>query len=168
MSKDDANWLEQWQNPYVKLIIVCRLCNKEQKTMNTTVWRAHFLTHSDVKPYNCEICHKGFVQTTAYKNHMKNNHANLDSMTKDNSRVVSHPSVVSRQSVVSQGNTLNAFGKKDNPNITSGKNTPNVAYGKDNQRVIISQGNPNVYGQNLFGQTHQGVYGKDSSHNASS
>ena len=68
MSKDDATWLEKWQNPYVKLIIVCRLCNKEQKTMNTTVWKAHFLTHSDVKPYNCDICQKGFVQTTAYKN----------------------------------------------------------------------------------------------------
>jgi len=71
MGKEDIKWLESWKNPYVKLILICRICNKEQKTYKVAYWKAHFLTHSDVKPYNCHICQKGFVQQTAYKIHMK-------------------------------------------------------------------------------------------------
>ena len=71
MTKEDIKWLESWKNPYVKLIIVCRICSKEQKGMKAAYWKVHFLTHVDVKPYNCDIYQKGFVQLTAYKSHMK-------------------------------------------------------------------------------------------------
>ena len=71
MTKDKIKWLESWDNPYVKLILACRICSKEHKSMKNSVWKPHFLTHSDVKPFNCEVCHKGFVQSTGYKSHMK-------------------------------------------------------------------------------------------------
>lgn len=80
LSKEDIKWLENWKNPYVRLIAVCRICAKEQKSTKLLVWKAHFLTHSAVKPFNCEICQKGFVQQTAFKTHMKNNHPTAVSM----------------------------------------------------------------------------------------
>ena len=70
MTKEDIKWLESWKNPYVKLIVVCRICSKEQRN-ESSVLESTFLTHANVKPYNCDICQKGFVQLTAYKSHEK-------------------------------------------------------------------------------------------------
>ncbi|XP_065669868.1 zinc finger protein 846 isoform X4 [Hydra vulgaris] len=63
--------IESWNHPHVKIILVCRVCNKEQKSTNPLTWKLHFLTHSESKPYNCNVCGRGFVQTTAFKLHMK-------------------------------------------------------------------------------------------------
>jgi len=75
--KDDLKVIEQWQNPFVRLLLACRVCSKEQKSMNVSTWKMHFLTHSDKKPFNCSVCQKGFVQQTAFKTHMKTNHPEM-------------------------------------------------------------------------------------------
>lgn len=156
--------------------------------MNTTVWRAHFLTHSDVKPYNCDICHKGFVQTTAYKNHMKNNHGELISTSTKHhhqQQQQHEKSIANQQQQLQQHQQLteaaNAFSKNNN-NAPSSNNNNNAAAlpHKDNPtRVIINQGIPNIYshaGQNFFIQQvspQQHLYGiptttKDNSNPSSS
>ena len=64
-------YIEGFTNPYVKIILVCKICNKEQVSKSSSNWKKHFLTHSDVKPHKCQFCDKTFVQTNNLKAHMK-------------------------------------------------------------------------------------------------
>lgn len=70
-----TKYLENFSSPYVKLIIVCKICNKEA-AKNPGNWKVHYLTHAsnEEKPHKCHICNKGFVQSNKLKTHMSKNH----------------------------------------------------------------------------------------------
>ena len=71
--KSKQKYLDEFDNPYVDIVLVCKICRKEQTSRNASVWKSHYLTHvpdSD-KPLKCSICQAGFVQNTAFKKHMQ-------------------------------------------------------------------------------------------------
>ena len=70
-------YIENFNNPYIKLIAVCKVCNKEQSLKFPSNWRTHYFTHAgdEEKPYQCEICKKGFITLTSYNAHMKKQHS---------------------------------------------------------------------------------------------
>ena len=57
----------------MKIIVVCKVCNKEQSSKFSNNWKSHYLTHADQneKPHKCHICRNAFVTTTQLKSHMK-------------------------------------------------------------------------------------------------
>lgn len=65
-------YLENFSNPYVKVIIVCKMCNKEA-SKNSSQWKVHYLTHvsKEDRPFKCEVCNQGFVQKIHLQKHMK-------------------------------------------------------------------------------------------------
>ena len=66
-------YLENFTNPYVKVIVVCKICNKEQSLQYQRNWKPHYLTHvsDEEKPHKCVFCGKSFVTTTNLKTHLK-------------------------------------------------------------------------------------------------
>ena len=65
--------IESFNNPYTKLIIVCKVCNKESSKFQAN-WRTHFLSvhvSNDEKPHKCKICSKGFIKPYLLAKHMK-------------------------------------------------------------------------------------------------
>ena len=70
--KSVNKYLENFNNPHVKLVLVCKMCNKEQTSKHPHVWKAHYLTHvpDHEKPFKCNQCGSGFVQTNQLKSHM--------------------------------------------------------------------------------------------------
>jgi len=66
-------YLENFTNPYVKIILACRECNKEQSPKYPTTWKRHYLTHAskEEKPHKCPHCDKAFVTSSNLKSHMK-------------------------------------------------------------------------------------------------
>ena len=70
LNSSGLKYLDGFTNPYVKIILVCKLCNKEQASKCTSNWKAHYLTHTAEKRHKCELCAKTFVQTNHLKAHM--------------------------------------------------------------------------------------------------
>ena len=73
VSKSDLKYLENFTNPYVKIILVCIVCNKELSMKYQSTWKRHYLTHvnDEDKPFKCVHCNRAFVQSTQLTSHMK-------------------------------------------------------------------------------------------------
>ena len=73
ISNSGLKYLENFENPYVKITLVCKVCNKEQSLKYPNTWKRHFLTHAAKEdlPHKCTFCEKAFVTSTNLKNHMK-------------------------------------------------------------------------------------------------
>ena len=80
MGKSKANtntstlkYIENFSNPYVKIILVCKICNKEQSLKFSHNWKTHYLSHvsNEEKPHKCQFCPKAFVTAPQLKKHMK-------------------------------------------------------------------------------------------------
>ena len=71
-------YIESFENPYVKIILVCKQCNKEMNMKRTDTWKVHYYTHvsNDDKPHKCQYCDQGFVQPNQLNRHVQKKHAN--------------------------------------------------------------------------------------------
>ena len=65
-------YIEHFDNPYVKICLLCKICNKEQSLKFPATWKRHYLTHGtdDDKPHCCSVCGKRFVQAGNLNKHM--------------------------------------------------------------------------------------------------
>lgn len=67
--------IECYNNPYTKLIIVCKICNKEASKFQRN-WKTHYSTHTgnQNKPHKCHICNHGFDFPGKLNKHLEKNH----------------------------------------------------------------------------------------------
>lgn len=72
-SPSSLKYLENFKNPYVRAIVVCIKCSKEQPLKFPSAWKTHFLRHlpDSEKPHQCSMCDKGYVQLVQLTAHMK-------------------------------------------------------------------------------------------------
>jgi len=77
-STHTLKYIENFDNPYVKLVIVCKMCNKEASKFQRN-WKTHYMTHlgNDDKPHKCSVCNHGFVMPNALRKHMEKVHGIL-------------------------------------------------------------------------------------------
>ena len=72
-NKTSGTNMDNFDNPYVRIAYLCKICGKEQSRKFKFGWKRHYLTHdaSRPKPFSCEICSKDFAQQGLLKKHMK-------------------------------------------------------------------------------------------------
>jgi len=72
LNNSTLKYLENFDNPYVKVIVVCKVCNKEAPKAPSK-WKVHYLTHvsEEDRPFKCEVCNQGFIQKIHLQKHMK-------------------------------------------------------------------------------------------------
>ena len=75
-SNSGLQYVEQFTNPYVKIILVCKICNKEMSLKFSSNWKKHYLTHAsnDEKPHKCDVCAKAFITLTSLRKHIQQKH----------------------------------------------------------------------------------------------
>ena len=74
LSTDLKNALLNFSNPYVELLLVCKVCKKEQSMKQSHhFWKRHYLSHLDESelPYRCIVCNKGHTTKSNLQRHMK-------------------------------------------------------------------------------------------------
>ena len=54
--------------------ITCIECGK--KFISGNDYKRHMMTHTGLKPYNCEVCGKGFIQKSRFKTHVESHNSN--------------------------------------------------------------------------------------------
>ncbi|XP_065644068.1 transcription factor ovo-like homolog lin-48 isoform X9 [Hydra vulgaris] len=70
--------VDSFDNPYVRIAYLCRVCGKEQSQKFKFDWKRHFLTHqTGSKAFQCEICGKSFAQNGLLQKHMKRHQSQL-------------------------------------------------------------------------------------------
>lgn len=81
-SNSALHFVESFNNPYVKIILVCKICSKEMSLKFSSNWKKHYLTHSsnEDKPHKCQLCNKAFITLTSLRNHMTKKHDREDMM----------------------------------------------------------------------------------------
>ncbi|XP_057301116.1 uncharacterized protein LOC130635704 isoform X1 [Hydractinia symbiolongicarpus] len=69
-------YIEKFDNPYVKIILVCKVCNKEQSLKFSHNWKTHYLSHAsnEEKPHKCSQCTKAFITAPQLKKHFLKQH----------------------------------------------------------------------------------------------
>jgi len=79
-------YLENFTNPYVKLIIVCKTCNKEQSKFPHNWKRHYFLSHAknEEKPHKCEYCDERFTILDSMRKHQRKKHPNENTAATSN------------------------------------------------------------------------------------
>ena len=75
-SNSALNFVENFSNPYVKILLACKICNKEMSMKFSSNWKKHYLTHSSdsEKPHKCHHCTKAFITLTSLRSHLAKKH----------------------------------------------------------------------------------------------
>ncbi|XP_066915816.1 zinc finger protein sens-like isoform X2 [Clytia hemisphaerica] len=78
-------YLENFSNPYVRLVVLCKICSKEQTMTSAGNWKQHYFTHvsEEEKPHRCDICHKGFITAPHLKKHLKQHEKKVKKQKED-------------------------------------------------------------------------------------
>lgn len=67
--------LENFSHPYVKIIFVCKICNKEQSVKLSRTWKQHFMSHNPSnRPHKCMFCEQAFMVPSLLKKHIEKAH----------------------------------------------------------------------------------------------
>ena len=66
--KNEKDLIDTWENPYVDLVFVCKICRKTQP--HRCNWKRHFLSHSE-QSFTCDICGKEFKNKYSHNKHVK-------------------------------------------------------------------------------------------------
>lgn len=74
-SASSLKYLENFDNPFVKVIVVCKICNKEQSLKHTHHWKLHHQIHSNEKPYKCPHCPSAFKRSDYLRSHVQGKHS---------------------------------------------------------------------------------------------
>ncbi|XP_066915824.1 zinc finger protein sens-like isoform X10 [Clytia hemisphaerica] len=71
-----VKYVESFENPYVKIILACKICSKEVNMKRTDTWKVHYFTHisNENKPHKCPHCDQGFIQPALLNKHMQKKH----------------------------------------------------------------------------------------------
>lgn len=77
-STGESKVIEAWNNPYVELQFLCRICQKPQLYKYRRNWRRHYESHSDEKQYVCDICGTGYKANYLLKNHIAKQHPKFE------------------------------------------------------------------------------------------
>jgi len=77
IAASDLKHLETFTNPFVKVIVCCKICDKPQSLKFQASWKRHYLTHASAeeKPFKCRYCERAFVQANALTLHIKGRHS---------------------------------------------------------------------------------------------
>ncbi|XP_066915836.1 uncharacterized protein [Clytia hemisphaerica] len=66
---------EDFENPYVRIAYLCRICSKEQSKKFKFDWKRHYLTHNtEPKSHVCHLCGKAYNQLGHLNKHMRQKH----------------------------------------------------------------------------------------------
>lgn len=74
MVASSLRYVTEFTNPYVKLVIVCKLCSKEQSTSSASNWKQHYFTHKTEKPHKCALCPKSYIRADQLRQHIAKVH----------------------------------------------------------------------------------------------
>lgn len=74
LNTGDLKFLESFNNPYVKVVVLCKECGKEQSLKHENTWKRHYLTHVDEKPFKCSLCPKSFIRASQLRTHEARQH----------------------------------------------------------------------------------------------
>ena len=70
-SKSNSSF-DDFDNPYVRIAYMCKICGKEQSKKFKFDWKRHYLTHGTVpKNIVCKICGKAYNQQGQLNKHMR-------------------------------------------------------------------------------------------------
>lgn len=71
-----VKYIEGFSNPYVKLVLACKICNKDMPIKYPGNWKQHYFSHSSStdRPFKCQFCEKSFVRGDRLKNHVTKHH----------------------------------------------------------------------------------------------
>ena len=75
-ASDGLKYIANFTNPYVKLIVVCKVCNKEQSLKNSQNWANHFMVHDKSLGHKCPYCPKTFPRPNVLNKHIASKHSN--------------------------------------------------------------------------------------------
>ena len=76
--KNEKDIIDSWSNPYVDLAFICKICRKTQQ--HRCNWKRHYLSHSDVRSYNCNLCDKQFKTNDTLKRHMTSHNNTMEEL----------------------------------------------------------------------------------------
>ena len=65
-------YLENFTSPYVRIVVLCKICSKEQSLKVSKYWRDHYMTHQ--KPHQCDQCEKSFRNSYELRKHVQAKH----------------------------------------------------------------------------------------------
>ena len=67
------SYIMNFNDPYVRIVLVCKICSKEQHPERPQHWKRHYMTHSDESelPFRCDVCNKGFSRKDTMQKHAK-------------------------------------------------------------------------------------------------
>ena len=72
-----AQYINNFENPYVKITLACKFCSKDMDLNNKGKWKQHYLLNhaaESEKPFQCGQCEKGFLNRRDLNKHSESKH----------------------------------------------------------------------------------------------